>query len=384
MATYPLVIVERADATPNFVLRHNLNMDTYWEGLPKVLTLSSEDFASALPRAMQLIEMEYGPTWFWLVDNRYSLETPMSEWSTPYGNTVCVYKAKSHLDEPLDGYGGVYWLPSLSKALKEEFQYFSSTLKQDLVMRLPLQDDFSNWPYKVINQTLVRKITPYDVFVLHYDESAHMVANAGKDVRVILRVPHVRTQRSQVSIYDAHRNLADKSTTDIFVVVDADLKLYPDLITFPRELHANEKKYVHLWRVENPINGLTYGHGGPKMFHKDHFTARAKEGPDTTLSVGEGLTIYDEVVGVHAFNWSEFSTWRTAVREVAKLSKKDDNESKERLKCWLTKANPNAEFSSYCLAGAKAGVFLALQSVNMGWINNYAFLRELFDKEFAT
>jgi len=76
-------------------------------------------------------------------------------------------------------------------------------------------------------------------------------------------------------------------------------------------------------------------------------------------NIGKGLdfTLDDEheVVkinsGIALFNTDEFSTWRTAFREVIKLKNDDSKESAERLKIWCTIAH--GDFANYCLDGAR-------------------------------
>ena len=62
-----------------------------------------------------------------------------------------------------------------------------------------------------------------------------------------------------------------------------------------------------------------------------------------------------DIYWTHAnFNTDEFSTWRTAFREVIKLRNSDSEESKQRLEAWLNIGNGN--FSEYSLMGAKEAI----------------------------
>ena len=81
--------------------------------------------------------------------------------------------------------------------------------------------------------------------------------------------------------------------------------------------------------------------------------------PDMTTSISDKFQIMKEVSNITAFNIDEFSTWRSAFRECAKLSSKSidrnyDRETETRLKIWCA-VGKKAPFGLYCIGGALAG-----------------------------
>ena len=59
--------------------------------------------------------------------------------------------------------------------------------------------------------------------------------------------------------------------------------------------------------------------------------------------------------GIAQYNTDEFSTWRTAFREVIKLLVDDTEISKKRLEAWLNEANPDQPFFQESIKGAICG-----------------------------
>lgn len=197
--------------------------------------------------------------------------------------------------------------------------------------------------------------------------------------QLLLHHPTATHVQASGNIYESHKNIADSSYTQLFAVVDADCWLEKPFLKIDDKINYS---YVNVWQVRNPINGLVYGHGGPKLLSRHLF----KKGPsavDMTFSLTkpEFVRVLPEVVGEHRFNWSAFSTWRTAFREVVKLSSAKDDISKARVEAWLSRASKKEPFWKYCLAGAKAGSdYVANNSGDLNMINDYKQLKSLMGK----
>jgi hypothetical protein len=102
----------------------------------------------------------------------------------------------------------------------------------------------------------------------------------------------------------------------------------------------------------NPVNGLIYGHQGMIAYNKQMTLENEGHGLDFTLdSPHETIELLS---GTATYNTDEFSTWRTAFREVIKLKKENSAISLKRLDAWLNKAEGN--FAQYSLDGAKHGI----------------------------
>lgn len=172
-----------------------------------------------------------------------------------------------------------------------------------------------------------------------------------------------RLLNDESSIRQHHENLFAEQRRDL-LVFDADY-LPVNAESLGKELwflpDAGNDVYVHVWHCRNPVNGLVYGHGAPKLFPRKAQLRRRSSNlvGDFTLSVGDGLVEHEVCIGVHAFNWSEFSTWRTAAKETAKLRLASDTDSKarERHDVWVDpdSLDRNAAYADLCLAGAQFG-----------------------------
>lgn len=191
-----------------------------------------------------------------------------------------------------------------------------------------------------------------DVVFISYNET-----NAETNwQRVLEKAPWAKRVDGVEGIFNAHKAAAELSKTDMFYVVDGDAWLVDDW-TFDFQPGIFDRSVTHIWRAKNPINGLTYGYGGVKLFSKQIVESTNNW---TTLDMSTTLTpsikIMDKVSNITAFNTDEFSTWRSAFRECVKLcynikQNSLDALSQERLDAWTTPDN-SCEFASYASAGA--------------------------------
>jgi hypothetical protein len=103
-----------------------------------------------------------------------------------------------------------------------------------------------------------------------------------------------------------------------------------------------------------------------------------------STSISDKFKVVDEISNIAAFNVDEFSTWRSAFRECAKLSSKTikgqvDDETNERLRIWTT-VGKDKPFGEYCINGARAGMEFGLSnSSDLNLINNFDWLKEQFN-----
>lgn len=237
-----------------------------------------------------------------------------------------------------------------------------------------------------------RKTFPYQVFIPLFDEPDYLQAELSAAAARLLNTDCVTLVFTNGTIKQTHAFIGETATTDMVLILDGDLSLDPGPFKmFPTEVFGDEAEFVHLWHVRNPINGLEYGHGGPKLFNREQLrTAEALIGVDMTTTFDKGMVIHTECVGTHKFNWSAGSTYRTAFREAAKLTKIIIDENDEdartetafRLNTWLTVASDEAEYGEFCLAGATAGAAFAQQNDSLAQINDYSWLYAQFKQEF--
>jgi len=109
----------------------------------------------------------------------------------------------------------------------------------------------------------------------------------------------------------------------------------------------------YIFHAKNPVNDLVYGHQAMIAYNKKLVLANdGSKGLDFTLD--DEHEVIEILSGVAMFNTDEFSTWRTAFREVLKLHADSSEVSKQRLRDWLTKAK--GDFAEYSINGAKDAI----------------------------
>ena len=145
----------------------------------------------------------------------------------------------------------------------------------------------------------------------------------------------------------AYHAAAEASETPWMFTVFAKLKVSPkfDFNWQPDRMQV-PKHYI--FHAKNPVNGLTYGHQAMIAYNKKLTLANDGKGLDFTLD--DEHEVVPLISGTAQYNTDEFSTWRTAFREVIKLRADESDVSKERLDAWLNKAS--GDFAQYSIKGA--------------------------------
>lgn len=243
-----------------------------------------------------------------------------------------------------------------------------------------------------------------DVFFLSYNEP-YADENYAKLCEL---VPNARRVNGVKGFAAAHQECARRSFTNNFYVVDSDAVIVEDFdFTFtPSKYntwwHSPENDYICVWSSINPVNDLTYGHGGVKILPKQPLLCDNKDVIDFTTGFGLNTKVFDRISNITAFNYDELNTFRSAYRECAKLSAnltnraivdkldpseivKLKNEAEYRLQVWTTKGS-DRKFGKYCIAGALAGKIygakFADHAVDLKLINDYDWMKNEFDKFF--
>jgi hypothetical protein len=239
-----------------------------------------------------------------------------------------------------------------------------------------------------VEQAAAKLSFPYSVFQLSSNEPQNVVIAGLSSVQRLY--PMCEPHLGEGGILQSHTELAMRSESKMFLVMDADLLLERSLGL--ETFSPWDEDYVHLWYVKNPINGLIYGHGGPKAFNKESFLQLSKDTVDiTTSSNKKQMIVHPECVGVHRFNWSSEATFRTAFRECAKLTWQLNGptaaESQERLDVWLDEelADEDQDFWEECLDGAKLGNLWASNSEpnQRALINDFEWLHGQYEGYMA-
>ena len=199
--------------------------------------------------------------------------------------------------------------------------------------------------------------------------------------RLVSIVPSAVAVASVGSIFESHKHIADQCAADSFYVVDADSWVV-DGFAFDRKIDLTPRS-VAVFRSRNPINGLVYGHGGVKLFSKDCFSVDRIDKPDMTTTLADSYIKVNTLATEHRFNYSPYSTWRTAFREAVKLSSginknNNDQESQDRLAMWCS-AGLEADYGFFSTAGAQLGVAYTKDTDYVAAnVNDFVWLRNKF------
>ena len=219
----------------------------------------------------------------------------------------------------------------------------------------------------------------YDIIFISYKEP-----NADKNWKALKdRFPLAKRVDGVKGIHQAHIAAAKKSFTKMFWVVDADAIIVPEF-KFDYKVDSNQLEHVFVWHSRNPINDLEYGYGGVKLLPTKLTKNIDLSNADMTTGISKSFNVIDAVSNITEFNTDEFSTWRSAFRECAKLSSKvidrqKDDETNARLKTWTTVGH-DRPFGEYAIRGARAGMEYGLSDgADLKLINDFEWLRDRYN-----
>ncbi len=218
----------------------------------------------------------------------------------------------------------------------------------------------------------------YDIVFISYQET-----NAEHRYSTLKqRFPYAKRIHGIKGIHQAHIEAAKITATDMFWAVDADAVIVEDF-DFSYIPKVDEQQWVHIWHSKNPVNDLAYGYGGVKLLPRQLTLDMDTTSSDMTTSISSNLKVIEEVSNITAFNIDEFSTWRSAFRECAKLASKtidrqNNEETNERLKTWTTYAS--GDYSGDALRGARDGMRFGLSSsFDIRLINDFDWLEDQYN-----
>ena len=163
------------------------------------------------------------------------------------------------------------------------------------------------------------------------------------------RVVRVDGVDGRVQAYHAS---AEASETPWAFTVFAKLKVSPKF-DFNWQPDRMQQPKHYIFDAKNPVNGLVYGHQAMIAYNKKLTLDNYGYGLDFTLD-DEHASV-PLLSGIAQYNTDEFSTWRTAFREVIKLLCDDTEISKTRLDTWLNEADPKQPFFQESIKGAIDG-----------------------------
>jgi len=224
----------------------------------------------------------------------------------------------------------------------------------------------------------------YDIFFISYEE-----LNADKNFNLLkLKVPQAQRIHGIKGIFQAHQFAAKQSFTKMFWVVDGDAVIHNEF-NFDHKVSAYDFETVHVWRSQNPVNGLIYGYGGVKLLPRQLTLDMNTNTTDMSTAISKKFKLMPQVSNITAFNTDPFNTWKSAFRECVKLSsrvidRQKDNETQERLDIWCT-AGEDKPFGKFAIKGAVAGKEFGILNKDdveaLKKINDFIWLEEEFKKQ---
>lgn len=228
----------------------------------------------------------------------------------------------------------------------------------------------------------------YDIVFISYNES-----NADSNyAKLCKKYPNAKRVHGVKGIHQAHIEAAKLCKTNMFFVVDGDADIL-DNFTFDYyvpQYDITSKETVHVWKSQNPINGLIYGYGGVKLLPRELTLNMDTNTADMTTSISKYFKAINRVSNITAFNTDEFSTWRSAFRECVKLSSRTikgqlDEETEFRLNAWCTRGKDKL-FGNASINGANHGKEYGDYAANnadlLKKINDFKWLEDEFKRVY--
>lgn len=299
----------------------------------------------------------------WFLDSRYSLTHKVSSKITLREDRI----TRFHSVTPLGLLSSTSGLFYVGREAKTTLMATTAVTRQKVFDSLLV-----DVPY-----IATKKRYPFPVILLTSDYDVQDMFSLKSKLNFLY--PHyglsIETFKSVGSIVESHRAILSKYPENPVLVIDADFEPNGSLALMT-EPESWELDFTHLWYVDNPLNGLVYGHGGPKLISTRSMDLDAFNVDMTTSTPRKGLVIHPTSVGTHAFNSSPGSVYRTAAREIYKLALKGPNdlEAASRLSAWVRTQNQYPGYASV--------VNYVLNAVDLGKtlpINDYVTLTKELD-----
>ncbi len=156
--------------------------------------------------------------------------------------------------------------------------------------------------------------------------------NAQANYEIACRVlgREVKWLKNEDSLINGFKKACQLSDTDLFILIDGDNKVYPEL----RDIEESVTGPC-IFKSDNFL-GIRYGHGGVKVLSKQ---TNWKSINFQSLDISTQLNLFprEECLSYHEFEWSEYSRYKTIFKELLKLYLRQENfkANQELLAQWL-------------------------------------------------
>jgi len=234
----------------------------------------------------------------------------------------------------------------------------------------------------------------FDVIFISYDEP-----NAEENYADLCdKVPWTKRIHGVKGSDAAHKAAAELSETEWFLSVDADNIVNTDFFNIDLDM-SNKDVKVYSWCGRNSINGLRYGNGGLKLWHKDFVlnmkTHEAAEDPRAEVDFcwENGYRAYPQVFSDSIINTTAFQAWRAGFREGVKMTLADGEKvpatrikehvwwhNIHRLRQWST-VGAHVNNGLFAVLGARQGTYMTYcTNWNHVDVRDFEILRDLYDE----
>ena len=247
------------------------------------------------------------------------------------------------------------------------------------------------------------RVGELDFVMLSFDEP-----NADDNFRDLQTIVPTAKRSHGVKGFDAaHRAAADKAETPVFVTVDADNVIDPELLNFkvfnPR---ARDKFAISLNGI-NSTNGLVYGNGSIKIWAKKFIyemnSHENRSEDDGTVDKCDKKSVdfcfeeeynstADTCYSFTVTNGSEYQSWRSGFREGAKKAilfkeqcmyyKHMGPINPQQMIIWAT-VGADVKYGDICCDAAVCGMMMYFGNhIPVTGINDYDWLQKFYDSEW--
>lgn len=238
------------------------------------------------------------------------------------------------------------------------------------------------------------KILELDIIFLSYDEP-----NADLNYADLCnKVPWAKRIHGVKGSDNAHKAAADISDTNWLITVDADNVVDTDFFNIDIDFNKSPEIKVYSWLAKNKLNGLRYGNGGLKIWHKDFIRdmktheASDSERAQVDFCWEDGYKQFKTCFSTTDITSSPFQAWRAGFREGVKMTLFDGlkvaaNEIKERiwwhnihrLRVWST-IGMHEENGKYAILGARMGTYMTnCTDWDYVQVRDFEVLKEIYE-----
>ena len=237
-------------------------------------------------------------------------------------------------------------------------------------------------------------LSDYDVIFLSYDEP-----NADENWQILLKkIPWALRVNGITGSDTAHKECAKLGKTERIIIIDGDNRLDEDFLNQGLELDdsVDTEVTVFSWPAKNSINGLMYGNGGIKCWHRNTiFSLKTHENcvdPSSKSRIDFCWDLnymsIDQCYSTTMINQSKLQAWRAGFREGVKLSLNNGNKITDlnlldennlnRLKIWMS-VGSDVSYGIWAILGARQGCYLThFGNFDTNNVRNFQWLNDFY------